>query len=346
MPTSMAELVLTDDERAALERLARRGKVERRTAERARIVLACAGGAGNRAVAAGLRVTAQTVGKWRRRFVGHRPDGLRDEPRCGAPRRVTDEQVEAAVVRTPEPTPKGQTHWSTRGMARACGLGRTTVGRIRQAFGLQPHRSETFKLSPGPQFVEEVRDIVGLYMPPPVNAVVLCVDEKSQVQALDRAQPLLPMAPGQVERRTNDYVRHGTTSRFAALDVATGHVVSQRHRRHRTAGFRAFLAAVDAAVPPGLDVHVVMDNYGAHKTPLVRAWLAERPRFRCHFTPTCSSWVNLVERLFAEVTEGCVRRGSHRSTAVLEAAIRSYLATRERKPFARAKTADAIPASC
>ena len=345
MPVPMAALILSDDERAALERLARRGKVERRTAERARIVLACAAGAGNRAVGADLRVTAQTVGKWRQRFVDHRLDGLLDEPRCGAPRSVTDEQVEAVVVRTLESTPKGQTHWSTREMARASGLGKTTVGRIWQAFGLQPHRAETFKLSPDPQFVEKVRDIVGLYLSPPVNAVVLCVDEKSQIQALDRTQPLLPMSPGQAERRTNDYVRHRTTSLFAALDVATGAVVSQLHRRHRSREFRAFLDAVDAAVPSGLEVHVVMDNYGTHKTPLIRAWLAKRPRFHCHFTPTYSSWLNLVERLFAEVTDRCVRRGSHRSTAVLEAAIRAYLTNRERKPFVWTKTADAILAS-
>ena len=346
MARPMAALVLTDDEREALGRLVRRAKVERRTAERARIVLACAaeGRPSNKAVAGDVNVTPATVGKWRDRFVRHRLDGLLDEPRCGAPRTVTDERVEAVVVRTLESRPAdGATHWSTRGMARAAGLGRTTVGRPRQAFGLQPHRTETFKLSPDPQFVEKVRDVVGLYMSPPANAVVLCVDEKSQIQGLDRTQPLLPMAPGQAGRRTNDYARHGTTSLFAALDAATGEVVSQFHRRHRSREFRTFLDAIDAAVPAGVDVHVVMDNYGTHKTPLVRNWLAKRPRFHCHFTPTYSSWLNLVERLFAEVTDRCVRRGSHRSTAVLEAAIRNYLANRERKPFLWTKTADAIP---
>ena len=341
------ELVLTDDEREALTRLARRGKVAQRTALRARIVLACAGGSDNRAVAAGLRVTAQTVGKWRGRFVEHRLDGLLDEPRCGAPRTVTDDRVEAVVVRTRESTPKGQTHWSTRGMAAAAGLGRSTVGRIWRAFGLKPHRSETFKLSPDPQFVEKVRDVVGLYMSPPANAVVLCVDEKSQIQALDRTQPLLPLAPGQAERRTHDYVRHGTTSLFAALDAATGTVVSEFHRRHRAAEFRTFLDAADAAVPAGTDVHVVMDNYGTHKTAAVRAWFAKRPRFHVHFTPTYGSWLNLVERVLADVTDECVRRGSHRSTAALEAAIRGYLAARNGNPtpFAWTKTADDILAS-
>ena len=341
------ELTLSDDERQTLTRLARRGKVAQRTALRARIVLACAGGADNRAAAAELRVTAQTVGKWRRRFVAHRLDGLLDEPRCGAPRTVTDDRVDAVVVRTLESTPKGQTHWSTRGMAAAAGLGRTTVGRIWRAFGLRPHLSETFKLSPDPQFVEKVRDVVGLYMSPPAGAVVLCVDEKSQIQALDRTQPLLPLAPGQAERRTHDYVRHGTTSLFAALDAATGAVVSRFHRRHRSAEFRAFLDAVEASVPAGRDVHVVMDNYGTHKTAAVRAWFARRPRFHVHFTPTYGSWLNLVERVFADVTDKCVRRGSHRSTAALEAAIRGYLAARNEnpKPFVWTKAADDILAS-
>jgi len=338
-------LVLSDDERAVLARLARRGTVAQRTALRAKIVLAAAAGADNKAVAAELRVRPQTVGKWRQRFVEHRLDGLLDEPRCGAPRTVTDEQVEDVVVRTLESTPAGCTHWSTRQLAKACGLGRTTIGRIWQAFGLKPHRTETFKLSPDPQFVEKVRDIVGLYMSPPANAVVMCVDEKSQIQALDRTRPTVPVSPGQAERRTHDYVRHGTTSLFAALDAATGAVVSQLHRRHRSAEFRTFLDAVDDAVPAGLDVHVVMDNYGTHKTPLIRDWLAKRPRFHVHFTPTYSSWLNLVERLFAELTGRCVRRGSHRSTEALEAAIRAYLAVRPNKPFIWTKTADDILAS-
>ena len=260
---------------------------------------------------------------------------------------MSDDQVEAVVVRTLESAPKGQTHWSTRGMAAAAGPGRSTVGRIRRACGLKPHLSETFKLSPDPQFVEKVRDVVGLYMSPPVGAVVLCVDEKSQIQALDRTQPLLPLAPGQAGRRTHDYARHGTTPLFAALDAATGAVVSQFHRRHRAAEFRAFLDTVDAAVPAGTDVHVVMDNYGTHKTAAVGAWFAKRPRFHVHFTPTYGSWLNPVERVFADVTDKCVRRGSHRSTAALEAAIRGYLAARNEdpKPFVWTKTADDILAS-
>lgn len=341
-----AELVLSDDEREALGRLVRRGKVAQRTALRARIVPACAGGADNVEVAARLGVRPSTVGRWRRRrFVERRLDGLLDEPRPGAPRKVTDEQVEEAVVRTLESTPKGVTHWSTRAMAAASGLGRSTVGRIWQAFGLRPHRSETFKLSPDPQFVEKVRDIVGLYLDPPEGPAVLCVDEKSQIQAPDRTQPLLPMSPGQAERRTHDYVRHGTTTLFAALDAATGSVIGQVHRRHRSAEFRKFLDAIDAAVPAGLDVHVVMDDCGTHKTPPIRNWLAKRPRFHVHFTPTYASWLNLVERLFAEVTDKCVRRGSHRSTAALEAAIKAFLDAREEKPFVWAKAADDILAS-
>ncbi len=342
-----SDLTLSDDERQALGRLVRRGKVAQRTALRARIVLACADGNDNVSVARQMRVTPATVGKWRGRFVEHRLDGLLDEPRCGAPRTVTDERVEAVVVRTLESVPKGATHWSTRGMAAATGLGRSTVGRIWRAFGLRPQRSETFKLSPDPQFVEKVRDVVGLYLDPPARAVVLCVDEKSQIQALDRTQPLLPLAPGQAERRTHDYVRHGTTSLFAALDVATGAVLSQFHRRHRAAEFRTFLDAVDASVPAELDVHVVMDNYGTHKTAAIRRWFAKRPRFHVHFTPTYGSWLNLVERLFAEVTEKCVRRGSHRSTAALESAIRSFLAAANEKSkrFVWTKTADDILAS-
>ena len=341
------QLTLSEDERAALLRLVRRGTVAQRTALRARIVLACAGGSDNRAVARRLHVTPATVGKWRGRFVDHRLDGLLDEPRSGAPRTVTDEQVEAVVVRTLESVPRGQTHWSTREMARASGLGRSTVGRIWRAFGLQPHRSETFKLSPDPQLIEKVRDVVGLYLNPPACAVVLCVDEKSQIQALDRTQPLLPMAPGQAGRRTHDYVRHGTTSLFAALNAATGAVVSQMHRRHRSAEFRKFLDAIDASVPGGLDVHVVMDNYGTHKTPMIRRWFAKRPRFHVHFTPTYGSWLNLVERLFAEVTDKCVRRGSHRNTAALEAAIRRFLEARNEnpRPIVWSKTADDIFAS-
>ncbi len=340
-------LILSDDEREALLRLVRRGKVAQRTALRARIVLSCAGGSDNQSVARRLGVTPATVGKWRGRFVGRRLDGLLDEPRCGAPRTVTDDRVEAVVVRTLEAVPRGSTHWSTRGMAAASGLGRSTIGRIWRAFGLQPHRTETFKLSPDPQLVEKVRDVVGLYLNPPERAVVLCVDEKSQIQALDRTQPLLPMSPGQAERRTHDYVRHGTTSLFAALDAATGAVVSQLHRRHRSAEFRKFLDVIDASVPGELDVHVVMDNYGTHKTAMINRWFARRPRFHVHFTPTYGSWLNLVERLFADVTDKCVRRGSHRSTAALESAIKAFLGVRNEnpRPFVWTKTADDILAS-
>ena len=258
---------------------------------------------------------------------------------------MTDERVEAVVVRTLESMPRGRTHWSTRETARASGLGKATVGRIRQAFGLQPHRTETFEPSPDPQSVEEVRDVVGLCPSPPTHAVVLCVDERGQIQALDRTQPLLPMSPGRPGRRTHNYLRHGTTSLFAALDAATGEVVSQLHRRHRSADFRVFLDAVDAAVPKALDVHVVVDDYGTHKTPVVRTRPAKRPRFHVHFTPTYASWLNPAERLFAEVTDKCIRRGSFRSTAALEAAIRGYLAARIPKPFVRTKTADDTLAS-
>jgi transposase len=340
-------LILTDGEQEQLLSLSRRATTAQRTALRARIVLACAQGDDNQTVARALRVTPATVGKWRARFVASRLDGLLDEPRPGAPRSITDGQVEDVIVRTLETTPRGATHWSLREMARACGLGRSTIGRIWNAFGLQPHRSETFKLSKDPLLIDKVRDIVGLYLNPPEHAVVLCVDEKSQIQALDRTQPLLPMMPGQVERRTHDYRRHGTTSLFAALNVKTGGVLGQLHRRHRSQEFRRFLDAIDAAVPPSLDVHVIMDNYGTHKTDLIRNWLAKRSRFHVHFTPTYSSWLNLVERYFAELTEKQLRRGSHRSTRELELAIREFLARTNQnpKPFVWTKTADEILAS-
>lgn len=335
-------LVLNDEERATLVRYARRGTVAQRTAIRAKIVLGCADGKDNKTIACDLGITAQTVCKWRNRFLKLRLDGLLDEPRCGAPRTVSDDRVEDVIVRTLESTPKGQTHWSRRSMAQTCGLSSSTVGRIWRAFSLQPHRSESFKLSPDPQFIEKVRDIVGLYMAPPERAVVLCVDEKSQIQALERSQPLLPMSPGSVERRSHDYFRHGTTTLFAALDVASGKVIRQLRRRHRSTEFRKFLETIEAAVPKDLDVHVVMDNYGTHKTPLIHRWLSRHPRFHVHFTPTYSSWLNLVERLFAEVTDKCVRRGSHRSTFQLEQAIKDYLEQRLEAPFVWSKTADQI----
>jgi transposase len=277
-------------------------------------------------------------------FVGRQLDGLLDEPRPGAPRRITDAQIEAVVRKTLETTPRDATHWSTRAMATKTGLSQTTISRIWRAFALQPHRTETFKLSQDPLFIDKVRDIVGLYLAPPDKALVLCVDEKAQIQALDRSQPLLPMRPGQVARRTHDYKRHGTTSLFAALDVQTGRVVGECHRRHRSVEFRKFLDTIEANVPPDLAVHLILDNYGTHKTALIRRWLAKRPRFHLHFTPTGASWLNLVERWFALLTEKQLRRGVHRSTRELETAIRHYLAISNEspKPFLWTKTADEI----
>ena len=307
----------------------------------------CAVGRDNKTVAKRLRLSPATVGKWRARFVRDRVDGLLDEPRPGAPRTVTDAQVERVVMETLETTPRGATHWSTRSLARATGLSRMTISRIWHAFGLRPHRSETFKLSPDPLLIEKVRDIAGLYINPPDHAVVLCVDEKSQIQALDRSAPLLPMQPGQAERRTHDYTRHGTTSLFAALDVQTGQVVGETHRRHRSVEFRKFLDRLDARVPSDLDVHLIMDNYGTHKTPLIRAWFAKRPRFHVHFTPTYGSWLNLIERWFAELTTKQLRRGVHRSVPALEAAIREFIEAHNTKgrPFVWTKSADEILAS-
>jgi len=341
------EVSLSASEREALVSLTRRGKTAQRLAMRARIVLACSDGLDNKTVAARLRVTPQTVCKWRARFVRDRLAGLHDEPRPGAPRKVSDAQVEDVVIRTLETTPRGATHWSTRDMAKALGLSHMTISRIWRAFGLQPQRSETFKLSKDPLLVEKVRDIVGLYMNPPDHAVVLCVDEKSQIQALERTQPLLPMRPGQIERRTHDYARHGTTSLFAALDIATGKVLGRTHRRHRAAEFQKFLNVIDANVPAHLDVHVVMDNYGTHKTASIRRWFARRPRFHVHFTPTYGSWVNLVERWFAGLTEKSVRRGSHRNVKTLESAIHEYIDANNAapRPFVWTKTADEILAS-
>jgi transposase len=340
-------LTVTPEERETLERWARRPKTAQALAQRARLVLTCAAGRPNTAVAAALRVSQPTVGKWRRRFLAKRLDGLLDEPRPGAPRTITDAAVERVLTRTLETRPPAATHWSTRAMAQARGLSRSTVHRIWRAFALQPHRTETFKLSTDPLFIEKVRDIVGLYLHPPERALVLCVDEKSQIQALDRTQPLLPMRPGQVERRTHDYVRHGTTSLFAALDAKTGQVIGELHRRHRAIEFRKFLDTVDAAVPAALDVHLILDNYGTHKTPLIHRWLARRPRYHLHFTPTGASWINLVERWFAALTERQIRRGAHRSTRELEAAIRRYLLLYNEapKPFMWTKTADEILAS-
>jgi transposase len=339
-----AHLVISPTERERLEGWARRPKTAQALALRARIVLRCAGGETNRAVAETLGITQQTVCKWRGRFVKQRLDGLLDEPRPGAPRRIGDADVERVITMTLEQTPRGATHWSKRSMAKATGHSASTIGRMWRAFALQPHRSETFKLSKDPLFVDKVRDIVGLYMSPPDRALVLCVDEKSQIQALNRTQPLLPLRPGQVERRTHDYVRHGTTSLFAALDVKSGKVIGQCHRRHRSLEFRKFLMRIDQEVPAHLDVHLILDNYATHKTPAIHRWLARHPRFRLHFTPTGASWLNLVERWFAELTEKQIRRGSHHSTRELVEAIHTFLdvTNDEPKPFIWTKTADQI----
>jgi len=340
-------LSLTEAEQETLQNWARRPKSAQALALRARIVLRCAEGMTNTAVAHQVQVRSQTVGKWRQRFVDRRLDGLLDEPRPGTPRKVSDADVERALTMTLESTPKDATHWSTRSLAKQAGLSRSTVGRIWHAFALQPHRSETFKLSKDPLFIDKVRDIVGLYMDPPDRALVLCVDEKSQIQALNRTPPLLPMRPGQVERRTHDYARHGTTSLFAALDVKTGTVIGEFHRRHRSVEFRKFLDTIDQAVPSDLDVHLILDNYGTHKTAPVRRWLAKRPRFHVHFTPTSASWINLVERWFAALTEKQIRRGVHRSVRELETAIQQYLdvSNGSPKPFVWTKSADEILAS-
>lgn len=339
-----AELVISETERQTLVGWTRRRKTSQALALRAQIVLRCATGMQNQEVAAELGVSMPTVGKWRQRFVEDRLDGLSDEPRPGQPRKITDSDVEAVIVKTLESQPRDATHWSTRSMAKAAGLNQTAVSRIWRAFALQPHRTETFKLSKDPLFVDKVRDIVGLYMSPPDKALVLCVDEKSQIQALDRTQPILPMRPGQAERRSHDYVRHGTTSLFAALDVACGKVIGRCFRRHRAQEFRKFLDLIDDNVPADLDVHLILDNYGTHKTPAIHRWLARHPRFHLHFTPTSSSWINLVERWFAELTNKKIRRGTHRSTRQLESAIYDYIehCNEEPKPFVWTKTADAI----
>ncbi len=335
-------ILLTDDERARLVELARRSKTANAVARRARIVLAAADGLGNTEMSRTLGVSLGTAVKWRARFLRMRLDGLLDEPRVGAPRTVSDAQVEQVVTKTLEETPRGETHWSRRSMARAVGLSPDTIGRIWRAFGLQPHLSESFRLSPDPQFIDKVRDIVGLYMSPPTNAVVLCVDEKSQIQALERTQPLLPLRPGQAERHTHDYARHGTTTLFAALDVISGEVLRRCQKRHRHQEYLRFLDDIDAHVPEQLDVHLVVDNYSTHKTPRVLRWLAKRPRFHVHFTPTYSSWLNQVERLFAEVTNRAIRRGSFHNVKSLENAIAAYLDARPATPFVWTATADQI----
>lgn len=344
MGRPLQPLLLTDDERSELRGWARRPTSAQAMALRARIILRCADGVMNQDVAEELGTTRATVGKWRQRFVDHGLNGLVDSPRPGVARTISDEDVERVIARTLESLPRDATHWSTRTMADATGISKSSISRIWRAFSLRPHRSETFKLSNDPLFVAKVRDIVGLYMNPPDKALVLCVDEKSQIQALERTQPVLPVQPGVAERRTHDYVRHGTTTLFAALDARTGKVIGKCYRRHRTEEFVKFLRVIDAAVPPDLDVHLILDNYGTHKTPTVRRWMARHPRFHVHFTPTYSSWINLVESWFAVLTNRRLRRSSFTSTRQLEGAVRQYVETSNEAPtpFVWSKSAEDI----
>jgi transposase len=345
MPSCVLAVVdLTADERARLESWTRRRTSAQALAMRARIVLLAADGLNNTEIAAELRIHRNVAGKWRSRFLEHRLDGLLDEPRPGRPRTITDEQVEEVVIKTLETTPKDATHWSTRSMAREVGLTQSAVLRIWRAFGLQPHRQETWKLSKDPQFIAKVRDIVGLYLNPPERAVVLCVDEKSQIQAVDRTAPILPMLPGTPERATHDYRRAGTSSLYAALDLTTGKVIGRLRSRHRAIEFKQFLQTLEREVPAHLDVHLVLDNSSTHKTPAIQRWLAAHPRFVLHFTPTSSSWLNLVERWFAELTNKLLRRGAHRSVRQLNADIRAWIDSwnEDPRPFVWTKTAEEI----
>jgi transposase len=338
-------LKLSDEERQVLTGWTRRRTTAQALALRSRIVLECALGRSNTEIAASLRVSRETVRKWRSRFVRDRLEGLTDEPRPGAPRKITDEQVERIITATLEhKPPRGDTHWSTRSMATAMGMSQSAISRIWRAFGLKPHLVETWKLSTDPQFIDKVRDIVGLYLDPPANALVLCVDEKSQIQALDRTAPILPIMPTTPARMTHDYVRHGTTSLFAALDVSSGSVIAEHHRRHRHQEFLRFLKTIDDAVPADLDLHLICDNYGTHKTPEVKKWLLRHSRFQLHFTPTSASWLNLVERWFAELTNRKLRRSTHRSLIELERDVRTWINewNNDPKPFIWTKTADEI----
>jgi transposase len=345
MPANVAVgIELSDDERAQLEAWTRRRTSAQALAQRARIVLLAAEGLKNTEIAERLAISRSTAATWRTRFAEHRLDGLLDEPRPGRPRTITDDKVEAVIVKTLETTPKDATHWSTRSMAREVGLTQTAVLRIWRAFGLQPHRQETWKLSKDPQFIDKVKDVVGLYLNPPERAVVLCVDEKSQIQALDRTAPILPMLPGVPERATHDYRRAGTSSLYAALDLTTGKVIGRLHSRHRAIEFKQFLQALERELPAHLDIHLVLDNSSTHKTPAIQRWLAAHPRFVLHFTPTSSSWLNLVERWFAELTTKLLRRGAHRSVRQLNADIRAWIDTwnDNPRPFVWTKSADEI----
>lgn len=307
-------------------------------------MLRCADGLTSKEVAAERGHAEHTAGKWRRRFAEHRIEGLSDEYRAGRPRTISDARVAEIIKQTLETTPKNATHWSIRSMAAGTGYSHTTIRRIWNAFGLQPHRSETFKLSTDPLFVDKVQEVVGLYMSPTNRTIVLCLDEKSQIQALDREQPVLPMAPGVAERRTHTYLRNGTTSLFAALDIATGAIVGKCYKRHRATEFLDFLKELDRNLPEGPDVHLVMDNYAAHKTPKVKAWLARRPHWQVHFTPTSTSWLNQIERWFAELTRKQIQRGVHRSVAELEADIMAFIDAHNDnpKPYRWVKSADEI----
>ena len=338
------ELVLSEEERETLERWARRRTTAQALALRCRIVLACAAGGNNSEIAARLGVNDHTVGKWRNRFIDHRLDGLHDEPRPGKPRTISDDDVERVIVKTLESAPRNATHWSTRSMATETGMSQTAISKIWRAFGLKPHRVEDFKLSPDPLFIDKVRDIVGLYLNPPDAAVVLCVDEKTQVQALDRTAPILPLIPGTPARQTHDYKRNGTTNLYAALDVASGNVIADLTPRHRAEEFRRFLNLIDKSVPEHLDVHVVLDNQSTHKTPSIQRWLVRHPRFTLHFTPTYSSWMNLVERWFAELTTKWLKRGTHRTVKDLVASIKTWITNwnDEPRPYVWHKTADEI----
>ena len=338
------ELILSAEEREQLTRWSRRAKSSQALALRSKIVLACAEDIDNKTAAARLRCSTATVGKWRARFVVHRLDGLTDEQRTGRPRTITVDQVEDVVVATLESTPKNATHWSRSKMAERTGLSKTTIGEIWKAFALKPHRVDHFKLSNDPMFIDKLYDVVGLYLNPPEAAVVLCVDEKSQVQALARSQPAFPMMPGMPERRTHDYVRHGTTTLFAAFNTADGTVITSLHRRHRSIEFKKFLTKIDSEVPEDLEVHLICDNYGTHKHPIIKTWLENHPRFHLHFTPTYSSWLNLVERFFGYVAADLLQRSDHRSVQALEADIRKWVKAwnADPKPFVWTKTAEQI----